>query len=72
MSANAQLFFSGNPQMRTSNGISIHRKLNNIKTDIKETEHQETEWIQLVKDRLKWKASVGKILTIQFHKNQAI
>jgi hypothetical protein len=69
MSANTQ-FFSGNPQMKRPSVTTTHRRENNIKTEVKETGHQEIEWIQLVKDRLKWNNFVEKKLTADFHNNQ--
>jgi hypothetical protein len=69
MSANTQ-FFSGKPQMKRSSETTTHRRENNIKTEVKKTGHQEIEWIQLFKNRLKWKDFVDKILTVDFHNNQ--
>jgi hypothetical protein len=70
MSGNTK-FFSGTPQMKRPSGTSIYRWKNNIKNEVKERGRQQIEWIQLVKDRLKWVAFVDKILTVDFHNNQA-
>jgi hypothetical protein len=36
-----------------------------IKTDLKETGHEDEEWIHLVQDRVNWQSLVKTVMTLQ-------
>jgi hypothetical protein len=59
----------GKPEGKKLLGRPRRRRVNNIKTDIREIDWDGTDWIDVAQDRDQWSALVNTIMNFQVPKN---
>jgi hypothetical protein len=55
----------GKPEGRRTLGRTRHRYEGNIKMDLSEMEQRSMEWIDLAKDRDRWRAVVNAVMNLR-------
>jgi hypothetical protein len=62
---NAYRILVGNPEGSRPQGRSRRRWVNNIKMDLRETEWDGADWIDLAQDRDEWNALVNTVMNLR-------
>jgi hypothetical protein len=62
---NAYRILVGNPEIKRPLGRPRCRWVDNIKMDLRETEWDGMEWIDLAQNRDQWRALVNKLMNLQ-------
>jgi hypothetical protein len=62
----------GRPEDKRPLGRPRRRWVDNIKLDLRETEIDAENWIQLVQDRVRWRTFVSTVMNLGFHKESRL
>jgi hypothetical protein len=62
---NAYRLLVGKPEGKRPLGRSRHRRLDNIRMDLREVGWGDVDWIDLAQDRNRWRAVVNSVLNLQ-------